>query len=864
MKSVNLSLQGNPRTMYSPLASALKLALSSAMFLPFSAAAQTVIAEGQVVEIPGTYPSPWNVPASTDPRGDLHINGTLAIRNGGVVNNAKATVWTDTSSAPAATVMVDGAGSVWNSGELMFGEKTGRSQLDIINGGVVNSGLTRITSGTFSNSQAQVSVRGMGSAFNTDTLQVGNFFSEAKVNIVDGGLLHSRGPATVGFFFNDKTGSYMSNSQVAVSGEGSRWNADAGVKVVEGSQVVVANAGVLTASNIALESGLRSSDAYGELRGGGVLTIGGQLQFERNLAPHAWRPSAPSAPGQIVADNINFGFGNLVFNHTSSDYGFGAKLVTLYPDSTTRGEMNVLVYAGTTRLTADSSAFKGDTGVFGGKLLIDGALGGNATVHDGGSLGGNGRFQGNVVVNSGGKLAPGNSIGKFSVGGDLTFQPGSIYEVEVTPQGTSDQVAVAGKAVINGGSVVSVGQDSGFQPFTRYTILTASGGVSGQFAVASNNYAFLKASLAYEPNAVKLQLLRNDVSFGALGATANQRAAAAGAESTGAGHAVWNALAVLNPEQARAAFDSISGELHASTQTALIEEALSIQNVVLDGYDDREQRGDTRLWIKALGGRAQTDADGDTAKLERNSSGLLIGADTALGEDWRVGAMVGAGKTRNDVDARASRSESDNLHFGVYADAAWESGWHLRLGGIRSTYDTDSRRRVTLAGLGNQFTMSTDARATQFYGELGYAFDAGAVELEPFLGASQIKLDTDGFGEAGGDGALQSEDVDTTTRYATLGVRLGYDFGETSRWRLGGSLGWRRASGDLEPVSKLRFAGGQQFLVEGAPIARNTTVVTAGVSGQLSALISLDVSYLRQFASETDDHGASAKLTFRF
>jgi outer membrane autotransporter protein len=561
---------------------------------------------------------------------------------------------------------------------------------------------------------------------------------------------------------------------------------------------------------------------------------------------------------------VDFYLGNLVFNHTAADYVFGAKLVVLFPDFAREGDKNVFVYAGTTHLTADSSGFDGTTKILGGKLLVDGALGGAAAVNQGGTLGGSGRFAGTVTVNSGGTLAPGNSIGTFNVGGDLTFQPGSIYEVEVTPQGASDLVAVGGKAIINGGSVISVGQDSGFRPFTQYTILTAAGGVSGQFAGASNNYAFLNPSLAYEQNAVKLQLLRNDISFGSIGVTANQRAVAAGAESTGAGTPVWNAVAVLSAEQARAAFDALSGEVHASTQTALSEDAWSIQHAVLDGYAEREQRGDSRLWIKALGERARTDATSETARLESDRSGLLTGADLSVGDTWRLGALLGAGKTRNEVAAREALSKSDNVHVGVYAEANWENGWRLRLGGIRSNYDLVTHRQVSVAGLGDAFTATTDAHVTQFYGELDYAFAAGAVELEPFLGVSQMKLDSDGFRETGGIGALQGDAVDASTRYASLGMRLGYGFGEASRWRLGGSLAWRRATGDVEPAAKLRFDGGETFVVEGAPIERNTTLMTAGVTAQLSERTSLDLTYLGQMASEADDHGASARLTLRF
>jgi len=843
----------------SSLSLALRIALCGLTLLPFTAAAQVVIEEGESVSVPGNQSSPWTIPSSGHYNGDLQIHGSLTINNAGVVNVPTANMWSLTPTNAPASVLVSGPGSIWNTDVLKmsmgFG-LTSQAALTIENGGVVNTREAAVA-WAMSFSQAAVTVRGAGSAWNIGQLRLGVQSASGTLNVLDGGRVSTSDKSEVGSYYSNKDGLFESRSSARISGAGSRWDANGGLEIERGSQVILSDGGVLATPKVTLTTGFSGSISAADKKYGGLLAIGGGYDRLTGVA------EAPAAPGVLDAPVLEFGLrsGYLVFNHTSSNYDFNAQLVETPWDPLRSGD-HILALAGTTRLTADNGGFSGTTSVQGGTLLVNGKLGGDITV-SAGVLGGSGEV-GTLTVGDRGRLAPGNSIGTLTVNGDLTFAAGSIYEVEVTPQGASDQVAVGGKAVINGGSVISVGQDSGFKPFTQYTILTAGGGVSGQFASASNNYAFLNPSLVYEPNAVKLQLLRNDVSFGSVGVTANQRAVASGAESTGPGHPVWNAIAVLSADQARAALDSLSGELHASTQAALIEDALSIQHAVLDGYADSERRGDTQVWLKALGARAQIDATRETAKLERDSSGLLIGADFALGEDWRLGALLGAGKTRNDVDALGSRSESDNLHVGVYADAAWENGWRLRLGGIRSNYDLDTRRRVTVAGLGGEFTAGTDARATQFYGELGYAFDAGAVELEPFLSVSRVKLNTDGFGEQGGVGALQGENVDASTRYATLGLRLGYGFGDSSRWRLGGSLAWRRASGDLEPVSKLRFDGGQSFLIEGAPIARSAAVVTAGVSAKLSENTSLDLSYLGQIASDADDHGASAKLMMRF
>ena len=59
------------------------------------------------------------------------------------------------------------------------------------------------------------------------------------------------------------------------------------------------------------------------------------------------------------------------------------------------------VAAGTTRLTGDSSGFTGTTSLAGGRLDIDGKLGGNLTVAAGTTLGGSGSIGGDVTVTGG-------------------------------------------------------------------------------------------------------------------------------------------------------------------------------------------------------------------------------------------------------------------------------------------------------------------------------------------------------------------------------------------------------------------------------------------------------------------------------
>ncbi|MEI4484339.1 autotransporter-associated beta strand repeat-containing protein, partial [Phyllobacterium sp. CCNWLW11] len=132
---------------------------------------------------------------------------------------------------------------------------------------------------------------------------------------------------------------------------------------------------------------------------------------------------------------------------------------TLTLDGTIIGTGNISqIGSGTTVVTGDSSTFAGNTDVTKGRLRVDSNLGGNVNVAAGGQLGGNGTVGGNVNVADGGSIAPGASVGRLSIGGDLTLGAGSTSEFELSTPGTNtdrgssinDFIAVGGKLTLDG------------------------------------------------------------------------------------------------------------------------------------------------------------------------------------------------------------------------------------------------------------------------------------------------------------------------------------------------------------------------------------------------------------------------------
>lgn len=113
--------------------------------------------------------------------------------------------------------------------------------------------------------------------------------------------------------------------------------------------------------------------------------------------------------------------------------------------------------AGSLVLSGDST-YRGPTLVDGGLLSVDGSLLSAVEVNAGGTLGGNGRI-GGLLARSGGTVAAGNSIGTLEVAGDLRFESGSTYAVELS-ESASDRIVASGKASIAGGNVTLAMENS--------------------------------------------------------------------------------------------------------------------------------------------------------------------------------------------------------------------------------------------------------------------------------------------------------------------------------------------------------------------------------------------------------------------
>jgi len=458
-------------------------------------------------------------------------------------------------------------------------------------------------------------------------------------------------------------------------------------------------------------------------------------------------------------------------------------------DATLSGTLsgaNPLTIEGQGTLTLDGQSVNTAPVLINGPTVyVDGSLPTVVVLADG-KIGGIGSI--GALVADTGIIAPGHSIGTFTVTGDAVFGPGAVYEAEIGKRGRNDLVAVGGRALIAGGTLTILPDETFTPHFGKHKVLTAAGGIDGEFRVEASHFGASKAAFPFigidavtTANAVIVELGRSDVPFAQFAQTPNQRAAASGADRLPWSDPLLQALAFLNGPNAPAAFDAISGEIYASDQTVLIQQADIVRYAVmgrLRQISDGAVRPDTPLylWGEGYGGFADNDGNFNVGGVDSAIGGFLTGFDAKIAPEWRLGLAMGAGWSNFDLDVRRSSGSADNLDLAVYANgnlgAAGPGLVTARLGGAHSWHDIDTDRSVLFPGFADRVSASYDASTAQMFGELGYQLACdGLAQLEPFVGLGYANLDTDSFRERGGVAALRGRGDDFSSTESVLGVR---------------------------------------------------------------------------------------------
>jgi len=456
-----------------------------------------------------------------------------------------------------------------------------------------------------------------------------------------------------------------------------------------------------------------------------------------------------------------------------------------------------------------SSAFSvGSLLVDAGRVRLNAAMTGNATVGAGGILNGVGQVTGTLTNN--GTVAPGNSIGTLNVQGNYVHNANSILEIEFDSAGGIDLLNVSGTAQLNGGTLrfISLGGAEG----TGGTFLIANGGVSGTFANIETVGAQLPLSVIYQPNASIMA------------------------------PSVLTARPSTFNSQALAASDTVMGFADAVSAQAL-----------------RPGQGNG-AWAETFGANGSRDAVGQTLAYDHDSSGISVGVRGPLTD--RIDAGVSLGWSQGDVSlgSDGGGGQQDGMLASVFGRYRLDAA-SIGAGILYGSLDQSTVRNVSFNSFSDSVAGDTDSVVTgaflsadAMFGESGgWTFGGGAQ-------ASYLSQTQDTYTESGSS-PLRLELPELT--FETMGLQAGlnagtaFDFGGTAAW-LQFDVGLRHTSALDDRIIPVTFAASSAS-VDLQGDARDHTSPYAGARFEwsLGGSTSLTAGYQGRFG---DDERHEARI----
>ena len=717
----------------------------------------------------------------------------------------------------------------------------------VLSGDNTYAGGTRIDRGTLQvASDANLGDAGGDLAFDGGTLRSSAAFDSARgVTLLSGGGSFETGADLT------LSGDITGDGALSKSGEGtltlSGSNSYAGGTTVLAGTLVgdvdairgnLANDGLVVfdqATDASFDGDIAGSGSLAK-RGAGVLTLSGDSALDWSIDAGTLVARASTFAGDAaIADGAVFRFDDASGRYDGLLSGAGRFEID--------GGDAPFVLGG------NSIGFGGATFLDSGTLRVDGGLGGLTTIANGAILTGTGVLG---SVDNAGTIAPGNSIGTLTLTGDYIHRGDATLLAEIEPGGDSDLLDITGSATLEGGTVQVIKLPGQYEGGTRYTLVDAAGGVSGTFATLDQDLPFLDLLLDYDADHVYLDVQRNEVGFDIVcgDGTFNQCQVAGALDRIGEGEAitpdlvdVLTEVTSLTLDQARAGFDRLSGEAHASMAGAMLEgHALFGRSVDRRLAERREAIGADRLqggtWARGYGLGSELDGDGNAHGANLELYGLAVGVDAWATESWLVGMSLNTLKL--DADFRpGDGGEADAKNVALYTSVQGERAY-LDATASFAWWDSEITRRIELGTLSRRADSEYGMDRIALALEAGLNYRLGTSTLQPLLSVEFGKLSTEGFREHGADDVDlvgRSQDVARTVVGAGLRWTGEYDAGA---WTLAptAQARWLHAFGDRAAEFDLAFAGAPEigYRVRGVETPEDRGLVGIGLRASRDAV----------------------------
>ncbi|WP_142253065.1 autotransporter domain-containing protein [Bradyrhizobium sp. UNPF46] len=611
---------------------------------------------------------------------------------------------------------------------------------------------------------------------------------------------------------------------------------------------------------------------------GAVLDLGGFSNAVGSLAGAGIVTSSGIA-AVLTAGGDN---SSTVFSGTIQD-GAGAMALT-------KAGSGLLVLTGV-------NTYSGATLVGGGELRVNGSIASSSltTIGSGAILSGSGTL-GNTLIQGGAIFAPGSGTpgSATTIAGNLAFQSGAAYLVQLNPSTTTG-------AVVTGAATLAGGVTAAFAPGTyltrSYSILHA-GSISGNFTAFSTVALPAGFSVGLRTTATDV-LIDLTAQLGALspgGLNRNQRnvADALNGFFNGGGTLPpgFVALFGLTGTPLAGALTQLSGETATGAQQTTFDAMDQFLGVLTDPFvDGRGSRGadadgaigyaavagkrhgaerevygmmakapsrasfDSRwsVWAAGFGGSQMTDGNAVTGSNAATSrvAGTAVGADVWLSPRTVAGFALAGGGTSFNV-AASGGGRSDLFQAGAfvrhaagpaYVTAALAYGWQ----------DVTTDRTVTVSG-SERLRAQFDANALSARAEAGYRFAARWLGVTPYAAAQVTAFDLPAYAEqavaGSGTFALRYAARTATATRSEIGLRTDKSLLiDQAVLTVRGRAAWAHEYGvDRSIVATFQTLPGASFVVGGASPGPDAALASASAEITWRNGVSISASFEGTFS----------------
>lgn len=677
-----------------------------------------------------------------------------------------------------------------------------------------------------------------GNLFNSGVAQLGGSVAldtDRQLSNEGSGRIDAIAPLTIGRFFQDSD-----NAQFNVGTQEVTMNA------LSGRGLVSLGTGRLTVAG-APES---VSGFSGAISGNGSLIVdGGDGSRLFLLGTNSYTGGTAIRAGGLFGNTASLQGAITVAN--GALLGFDQRTDGIFAGTLAGGGR--ITTAGQGRLVINgNNGFSGIIDASGRDLQINGNLAA-ATVQlqaPGAALSGIGTVGTLRPVTVGAIISPGSApgaVGTINVTGTLNDLGTSFtYQADVSPV-AADRITVGGTANLAG--TLAINAAPGNYRLGSYVLLSAAGGRTGEFATVTGLGDFgagFRPAVTYTGTEVILRIAPNAMAdvLGNAPLTFNQRSAVTRFDaSVTSGLTDPNGfIAFYNlPVTAiAAAFDTLSGEVHASAVRLVLDDERLVRRATLDQLAATTGTEGGNAWIAALGRVGNIDGDGNAAKITRDSIGIIAGADIGDASDddaegWRAGVQGHYLRTSFAIDERASSGTIDRFGGGIYG-ALRSGGFGVKLGATVASVELSTTRSITVPGFAETADSEGSGSALQGYGEVTYRVMAGSVTLEPFAGISHTRFDIGTINESGQLAAVSIADRDDRLTVVDVGLRgmATVKTGRTGRIDLRTALGVRQVLGSRDLTSDVAFASVPTVGFAVATIAQDRTAFAPEIGSMRS------------------------------